>query len=228
MGLKIFSCSPRVESKSNTAAIVAAFADGFASEEASKTEMFYLYKRSRWDDYKKAFENNTEFIFAMPLFVECMPGLVMEFLVLYIPVMIFGGGLEEIGWRGFLQPALEEKLPFLVATAILGILWAVWHVPLWFIQNSNQSSMNFTSFLCHCVVLAFVLALLYKLTKSVFACVLLHAWTNILGGMFTRSTLEMPVNITVLFIYGLEIVVAIIIFYVVNFKAKMSKESLIE
>jgi len=146
--------------------------------------------------------------------------------ILYIPVMIFGGGLEEVGWRGFLQPALEEKLPFPVATAILGILWAVWHVPLWFIQNGNQSSMNFVSFLCHCVVLAFVLALLYKLTKSVFACVLLHAWVNVLGGMFTRKTLEAPVDFKVLFIYGIEIVLTIIAFYVVDSKVKWVKSAI--
>jgi len=105
MGLIIFSCSPRAEGKSNTAAIVAAFAEGFAAENGNMAETFYLCKRNSWDDYKKAFENNTEFIFAIPLFVECIPGLVMEFLERLEPKndsekrttigFILQGGFEE-------------------------------------------------------------------------------------------------------------------------------------
>jgi hypothetical protein len=72
----IFSCSPRPEKTSNTAAIVNAFRDGY-SEPA---EVYYLYKRKEWDNYRKIFEENDSIIFAMPLFVECIPGLLMEFL----------------------------------------------------------------------------------------------------------------------------------------------------
>ena len=42
-------------------------------------------------------------------------------IVLTYPILIIGGGVEEIGWRGFLQPQLEQRFPFMVATAIL--LW---------------------------------------------------------------------------------------------------------
>jgi hypothetical protein len=80
MKLIIFSCSPRPESKSNTAAIVGAFKTGFLSEEKSEVEVFFLYKLSEWDNYRKLFKDNTEIIFALPLFVECIPGLLMEFL----------------------------------------------------------------------------------------------------------------------------------------------------
>jgi len=78
--LIIFSCSPRSENTSNTAAIVNAFKDGFLSEGNEEAVICYLYKRSEWDNYRNIFKENTEIIFALPLFVECVPGLLMEFL----------------------------------------------------------------------------------------------------------------------------------------------------
>ena len=59
--------------------------------------------------------------------------------VLSFPMMIIGGGVEEIGWRGFLQPALQKKFSIFISTMIVSIIWAVWHLPLWFIPGTNQS-----------------------------------------------------------------------------------------
>ena len=140
---------------------------------------------------------------------------------LYIPPMIIGGGLEEVGWRGFLQPALEEKVPFFLASLISGVLWSIWHLPLWFVQNASQSSMNFISFACYCIMGAFVLAALYKLTKSVFSCVLIHASSNALGGMFTENTLINPIGIKLIAIYLILIFASIIIYTVVDKKNKI-------
>jgi len=77
--LIIFSCSPRPESASNTAAIVNAFKNGILSEGNEEIIICYLYKRSEWDNYRNIFKANNEIIFALPLFVECVPGLLMEF-----------------------------------------------------------------------------------------------------------------------------------------------------
>jgi len=134
------------------------------------------------------------------------------FFILLIPMMTIGGGIEEIGWRGFFQPAMEEKLPFAASGLVVGLIWAVWHLPLWLVKIASQSAMNFLSFTCHCIVLAFVIATLYKLTKSVFACVLLHAWCNVLGGgMFSIDTLTNVPNAKLIVIYILEIAASIIV-----------------
>ena len=76
----IFSCSPRPEKASNTAAIVGAFKNGFLTEINQEIDVYFLYKRSEWDNYRKIFKESNEIIFALPLFVECVPGLLMEFL----------------------------------------------------------------------------------------------------------------------------------------------------
>ena len=138
------------------------------------------------------------------------------YFVLLIPVMIVGGGVEEIGWRGFLLPRVEEKYPFFVSALMIGILWGCWHLPLWLIQAASQSSMNTLPFLCYCVTFSFVLGLLYRLTKSIFACITLHAWGNVLQGMFTRSALTDPISIKIAVIWGVEILIVIVVSFLTD------------
>ena len=76
MELLIFSCSPRSESKSNTSSIAHAFKKGFEETPGNKAEIYHLTKRNQWENYKELFKNSKEIIFALPLFVECIPGSV--------------------------------------------------------------------------------------------------------------------------------------------------------
>jgi membrane protease YdiL (CAAX protease family) len=46
--------------------------------------------------------------------------------------VFFGGGQEEFGWRGFALPELQKSVTPLQASVILGIIHAVWHLPLYF------------------------------------------------------------------------------------------------
>ncbi|MDR1065640.1 MAG: CPBP family intramembrane metalloprotease, partial [Oscillospiraceae bacterium] len=78
---------------------------------------------------------------------ETSPGLeergVSGYIPLYLtligfPLFFFGGGSEELGWRGVLQPGLEKKLPFIPATVITAVVWTFWHLPLWWINGSGQ------------------------------------------------------------------------------------------
>jgi membrane protease YdiL (CAAX protease family) len=147
--------------------------------------------------------------------------LVVPFVLI---AMIFGGGLEEIGWRGFLQPSLEKKLPTIIAVLLTGIIWVVWHLPLWSIKLANQVSFNFWSFAFSMIVLSFVLAAVYKLTKCVFACVIIHAWSNVLNGLFIGSPLVSLPGMRVILIYLLEIIVSIII---IQLAVKKSKPTLL-
>lgn len=49
---------------------------------------------------------------------------------------ILGGPLtEETGWRGYLLPRLQTSLPAWVAGCAVGIIWAFWHVPLFWIPS---------------------------------------------------------------------------------------------
>ncbi len=62
------------------------------------------------------------------LFTSYLPKVVMVFLIVSL--------WEEIGWMGFALPRLQEKYGPLVASVVLGVLWALWHLPAYF--NSTQ------------------------------------------------------------------------------------------
>ena len=107
-----------------------------------------------------------------------------------------GGGNEEIGWRGLLQPALEKKVPFAVASVMTAFVWIGWHVPLWLVPGTSQSGVNFLLYIFLGIINSFCLAALYKQTASVFACMLFHGCINfaqatILGALPSGRT-NMP------------------------------------
>lgn len=102
----------------------------------------------------------------------------LYFAILSLPIMIIGGGFEEIGWRGFLQPSLEKRFSPLISSLIVGIVWAIWHAPLWFVPGTNQTQINFLSFFINAIGLAFLLAVIYSGTKSIFMCIIFHALFN--------------------------------------------------
>jgi len=139
--------------------------------------------------------------------------------ILSIPIMIVGGGLEELGWRS-LQPALEEKMPFVAAAFSLGVIWAVWHLPLWLIQGANQSDMSIPAFFLYCITMSFVLAALYKLTKNIFVCVILHAFGNALGNIFTLDILINTPDIINITVCAVMIIASTIIWTAVDKREK--------
>ena len=52
-------------------------------------------------------------------------------LIVFAVTLLFGGPLgEEIGWRGWLLPALQRRQSPLIASLIVGLVWGLWHIPL--------------------------------------------------------------------------------------------------
>lgn len=116
--------------------------------------------------------------------------------IIIIPLMLFGGGMEEVGWRWVLQPELEKKFPFVIATLITSLIWSLWHLPLFFIKGSSQSDMNFFAFFILVIGVAFALATVYAYSKNIWLCALLHCCINALPTSFEFEQ-KLPTNIGV-------------------------------
>ncbi len=57
---------------------------------------------------------------------------------LMIILIILAGVGEEFGWRGFALPRLQARYNALVSSLIVGLIWGLWHIPLFFIEGTTQ------------------------------------------------------------------------------------------
>ena len=137
--------------------------------------------------------------------------------LLALMTIFVGGGNEELGWRGLLQPELEKKMSFFHATLLTGSLWMLWHLPLWWIPGSSQQMVPFLFFYIFGIYLSFLLAVLYKTTKSVFYCMILHGFTNFLMSCFLFQG-------NILFLIGVLAGISICVFLLRHEKEKPTRK----
>jgi uncharacterized protein len=106
--------------------------------------------------------------FSPELFGEKRLPMLLPSVWVFIPYLLImtllGGGQEEFGWRGYALPILENKFGIWFANIILGIMWAFWHIPLWFITGTSQTYMNFGGFILLMVGYSFILSWILKIS----------------------------------------------------------------
>lgn len=124
--------------------------------------------------------------------------------IVFLQAVFIYGGEEELGWRGIMQPILEKKFSFPIATIITGTVWGVWHIPLWFVEGSSQQNMAFSFFLVLGVLLSFFLAALYKRTQCVFVCNVFHGLINTLLSVFViKLNLRLVLGLIIMLVYSI-------------------------
>lgn len=100
-------------------------------------------------------------------------------LSLLIYVFYHGPLGEEPGWRGFALPRLQRLHGPLVGSLILGPLWALWHLPLFWVRawNFPPTVLNIVMFVIACIPFTIIMTWVFNNTKgSVLIAILLH-WT---------------------------------------------------
>ena len=86
---------------------------------------------------------------------------------------------EEIGWRGYALPRLAERLGIAKASLLLGLIWACWHLPLFFIRGLTQTGQSFAVYLLMVPALSVAIAWLYGHTNGTLLLpMLMHASIN--------------------------------------------------
>lgn len=122
--------------------------------------------------------------------IELVPQIVILFLVLGI---VNG---EELAWRGFALPRLQAKYSALTSSLILGAIWTIFHLPLFFTASgTSQADQSFPNFMVSTVALTILFTWMYNNTRgSVLMAYLLHAsantWTRVLPIDHASSTLS--------------------------------------
>jgi uncharacterized protein len=86
---------------------------------------------------------------------------------------------EEVGWRGYALPRLAAHLGLGGASMVLGVIWALWHLPLFFLQGTGSDGQSFPIYLLHVTALSVAMSWLYwKARGSLLLVMLLHASVN--------------------------------------------------
>ena len=86
---------------------------------------------------------------------------------------------EELGWRAYALPRLARSLGLGGASVAIGVIWAVWHLPLFFIPDAGVTGQSFPIYLLSVTSLSVLLGWLYwKTGGSLLLVMLMHASVN--------------------------------------------------
>ena len=111
----------------------------------------------------------------------------LSYLPLLLFTLIFSGGLnEEPGWRGLAQPLLQERYSALTASLMVGVVFALWHLPLFVAPVAPHSDFPFVNTLLYfptVVVWSVILGWLYNNSASVLLAMFFHAGLNASAGL---------------------------------------------
>jgi membrane protease YdiL (CAAX protease family) len=101
---------------------------------------------------------------------------------------------EELGWRGFLVPALSRRMSLTGVGLLSGAIWALWHVPLIVFADYNGGTPAWYSVTCFAVMviaMGIPFAWLRLRSGSVWPAAILHASHNLwVQGFFDRVTVD--------------------------------------
>lgn len=128
--------------------------------------------------------------------VYAPPSSLRAIVLFLVANVVLFGGVEELGWRGFLQPQLQERTSVLTAGLGIGVLWWAWYLPLFFSGKAAYSLdliplLTYSTFI---VGAATVLGAFVNITSGrVPPVMLMHATVNVgallegSGGLLARS-----------------------------------------
>ncbi len=98
---------------------------------------------------------------------------------------------EEIGWRGLMYKVLYPRYGLLTSTAIIGVVWGLWHAPLiLFLGYSMPHHRDAVGLAMYCAVTSswtLILLLLRRGSRSVLPAAVMHGTINALAGLMTLT-----------------------------------------
>ncbi len=132
-------------------------------------------------------------------------------------ILLFGPLPEELGWRGYALDALQSRYNAFWSSIILGIIWALWHIPLFFMPGTFQhdklgfATWDFWNFVLGTVIISILFTWIYNNTnRSTLSAILFHFMINLSGELIpvqgkarTYATiLTLLLSAIVVFVFG--------------------------
>lgn len=97
----------------------------------------------------------------------------------FLYVLFFSVLGEEIGWRGYALPRLLENYDALTSSLILGLIWGVWHLPLFWMAGNFHATIPFSAFMLQVIAFSIVYTWMFvKTDGNLLLPHLFHAASN--------------------------------------------------
>jgi membrane protease YdiL (CAAX protease family) len=128
----------------------------------------------------------------------------LNIIIWLLPLLSYGI-FEEIGWRGFLLPKLQEKYNALTSTFLLTTVWALWHIPMFFYRfqfNAFMATGFFVSLFLGAIILTH---LLNRFRGNLLIVILWHSLWNMVATLDEKQLT--PIMSVMIMLLALGIVI---------------------
>ena len=140
---------------------------------------------------------------AYPIFE--LPNPPWMFIPPFMTAFIISGLGEEFGWRGFVLPRFQARWNALTSSILLGVIWASWHIPFFFIPGRPLYQRNFWEWIPMILLSSVLHTWIFNNAKgSVLAAALFHATVN-------YSPVVLPTQSSVWYYYAVLLFAVILI-----------------
>ena len=134
-------------------------------------------------------------------------------VLIFGQILVLGGPFgEEFGWCGNALPALTERMDWRWASLSVGVVWAFWHLPLFWMPGMAQANLPMVPFLASTVALSVLFARLSVNARfSVLPAIVLH-WSINARSWIIPVTPHGGVTQPYYLVVGLLVVIAAVVF----------------
>ena len=127
-------------------------------------------------------------------------------LLAYFPWTLLQGGLEEVGWRWYLQTHISVRKSFVLKMLVISLIWFVWHFPIYRLPWITAGSSDYLVFYLMILGNTFTLGAVKELSRGSVPCIAAHMLIDTTAvSMLVGSN---PAKVAVL--AGVEIVLSLL------------------
>lgn len=129
-------------------------------------------------------------------------------LIVFLDNLVRGPLGEELGWRGYVLNELQKKYSPLMSSLIVGVLWGLWHTPLWFASGYTGVHLiqYMLFFMTGIISISVIITFFYNLSRNLLIPILIHQLFN-----FSLVIVKGDVLDILSYVVPLYLVVAIIL-----------------
>lgn len=153
------------------------------------------------------------------------PAEIYRVIPVFLLVLFFSVLGEEIGWRGFALPWLQKRFSAFQSSLILGVIWALWHLPLFWIPGDFHTQLPLLWFLIQTVSITVLYTWMYNATRgSLLIILLLHAASNTAFGVLPMLPEAASGSLRPAWLLDILLVIAASMVVIINGPKTMAKD----